>query len=159
MSGRALIKVNKEALKEKENMDCLIEAFYDIMSSTERDFENMKNKSWYKHFWEIITFSQDNKKRLARGVGSLAQMQDIIIKVISSLSYEFSQITNFIKNNRVVINDILERLSSLQNELLHIQDDLITIKKALSHAIFYNRIKLKEIPDGDKQLILCAVYK
>jgi len=152
MSGKALIEINKEALNESVNLDSLVEAATVIMSSTEKDFEAMKSKAWYKRLWELITFSQDNKKRLAKGVGSLAQMQDIIIKIILTLSKENPQIAKLAENNRDAINGIMERLYVQQ-------DQLLAIKKALSHAVYYNRIKLSEITPHDRRLIYCAIYK
>jgi len=152
MSGKALIEVNKEALNESVNLDSLIEAVTAIMSSTEKDFEAMKSKAWYKRLWEMITFSQDNKKRLAKGVGSLAQMQDIIIKMILTLSRENPQIAKLAENNRDAINAIMERLNMQQ-------DQLLAMKKALSHAVYYDRVKLSEIPPHDRRFILCAVSK
>jgi hypothetical protein len=152
MNGKALIEINREALNDRACYDILIEAANTILASSEKDYETIKNEEWYTRLWELLTFSHDNEKLLARGVNSLAQMQDIIIKIILMLSSENYQIANLVIKNRDAINDTIERLNKQQ-------DEIITIKKALSLAVYYPRITISEIPPHDRGIILCAIFK
>jgi len=152
MDGKLLIGISDETLNEKANLDILIEATNTIINTTEKDFETIKNKEWYKRFWELITFSQDNNKLLAKGVNSLAQMQDIVIKVLLMLYKKNNKIHNFVTEQQYAIDGIIDRIYLLENEIL-------SMKKALSSAIYYSLIKISEIDYYDKGLIGCALYK
>jgi hypothetical protein len=152
MNGNAVIGINTTAFEDEGAFDNLIAAANDVMNASGKDFSTMKNKAWYKRLWELVTFSKDNEKRLAKGVGSLAQMQDIVIKMMLMLSKENPQIAALVEENRDTINKILESLNVQGAELL-------SLKKALSHATYYNRVKLSDISPKDKRIIFCAVRK
>jgi hypothetical protein len=151
MNGELNININEKALKDNNNINTLIEAANTIFYSHEKDFEAIKNKNIFIRLWEFITLSQDNKIIVEKEITSLSQMQYIIIKVLSLLSNKQMQIANLINLNRDTINVILESLNIQKDELL-------SIKKALSSAVYYPSIKISEIPFHDIRLMYCAIY-
>ena len=46
----------------EDTLATLITAAQEIASASEKDFEKIKAKKWYKRLWELITFNNDNQK-------------------------------------------------------------------------------------------------
>jgi hypothetical protein len=90
-------------VKSSQDMSWLIEAANDVVNATEKDFEVMKGKKWYKRLWETITFSKDNQIRTAKGVSNLAKLQEIIVRVLVLLSNENAEISEVVKSNSAMI--------------------------------------------------------
>lgn len=109
------VGLTQSAMDDSEQtIQCLIEASNEIFNSSEADFEQMKSKKWYNRLWETVTFSKDNEKKLARGVSNLAQLQEIITKVLLIVSGKSAEISEIIAENASSIN----RLSDNQEAIL-----------------------------------------
>jgi hypothetical protein len=153
MSDTMLMQVNQEALSKPENIDCLIEAANDILSNTSLSFEEMKKKKWYNRLWEMVTFSKDNEKKLAKGVSSLAQVQAIVLKMLMMLSRENTRIAGIVAEN----SGNIERLAE---NVLHIAAEIDMIKAELHrNTYFHERIKLSDISDKELELIYSGTIK
>ena len=152
MSDKALVKIDKFRLNNPSEIDEFEKSALMVLNATEKDFHEMQQKKWYKRFWEIITFSKDNEKRIARGVASLAKIQEITIKMLIMLSSENKQIVELVESNRDAINNVLKRLN-LQ------RDEFLLLQKMLSHMLYYTRVKLSEISANDREIIMFSTGK
>lgn len=90
-----------------EDMSWILDAAQETMCATEKDFEAIQSKKWYKRLWETVTFSKDNQIHLAKGVSSLTKLQEIMVRLLVVLSQDSVEISNAIKQN----SDLISRLS------------------------------------------------
>lgn len=132
------IKININPVQE---IDWLIEAATEVATSSESDFTAMQSKKWYKRLWETITFSKDNQIRTAKGVSSLAKLQDILARVIVTLSKDDATISEAVKQN----SQLIRKLSA--NDRL--------LQKKINKIIYGGRdeIDFSDLPK-EKQIIL-----
>jgi len=155
MPDNALLQIqinNSLELRDPTIINELMDSSLKILRTSENEFREMQNKKWYKRFWEIITFSKDNEKRLAKGIASLSKVQEIVIKMLLMLSCENRQILAFVKGNRETINAVMKRLSSLKKYV-------ILLEKLLSGMIYFTRPKLSDISPNDREIIMFAAWK
>ena len=103
-----------------DDISCIIEAAQETMNATEKDFEAIRSKKWYKRLWETVTFSKDNQIKMAKGVSSLSKLQEIMIRLLVVLSQNSTEISNAVKQN----SDLINRLS-ITDALLSRQIDKI----------------------------------
>jgi len=159
MPNNALLQINSFELRNPGEINELMVHALEILNANEKEFREMQNKKWYKRLWEIITFSRNNEKCLARGVTSLAKVQEIVIKMLVMLSRENRQIAALVESNRDAINAAFERLIKLQNDINLVQNDVINLKKILSGMVYFSRPRLSEISAGDREIIMFAAGK
>ena len=152
MPNNVQIQINKYELNKTNAVDELTNSAKKILIANEKEFQEMQNEAWYKRLWKVITFSKDNEKRLARGITSLAKVQEITIKMLLMLSGESRQIFELIEKNRDSINGIMERL-------IKQKDELLSLKKILSHMRYHTRVRLSDLPVSDRERILFATGK
>lgn len=103
-----------------DDISWIIEAAQETMNATEKDFEAIRSKKWYKRLWETVTFSKDNQIKMAKGVSSLSKLQEIMIRLLVVLSQNSTEISNAVKQN----SDLINRLS-ITDALLSRQIDKI----------------------------------
>ena len=135
-----------------EAIQCLIDAASQIFASSEQDFQALKNTKWYKRLWKIITFSKDNEKKLARGVSSLAKLQEIIMKALLLLAGKSAAISDFVNQHDKQIAQIAKdqvELAKIQDVIL---DELDRLKIGAEKAITLYDI------EGDKRKIFMAAF-
>lgn len=105
----------------QQDIALLIEAAEDIQNATEANFSHMKNKKWYNRLWEIVTFSRDNIKVLAKNTASLAQMQDIILRVIVMASKESRELSQYLATHSEQMENIAKGQTALANAIAKIK--------------------------------------
>lgn len=149
------LKISLSAEAEKnssETVQCLIDAASQIFSSSEKDFEEMKNTKWYKRLWQLITFSKDNEKKLANGVSSLSKLQEIVMKALLIMSEKSAEISDFVCEH----DEKIARISKAQSALAKTQDAILDeIDRLKSGA--EKSIKLQDV-DGEKRGIFMSVF-
>lgn len=116
------IILSQEALdNSQETIQLLIEAANEIASASEQDFQEMKGKKWYKRLWELVTFSKDNEKRIARNVSNLSKLQEIIMKAIVVLANQSANTAEIVKENSEIIAVLaskMEMSTSVQHAII-----------------------------------------
>lgn len=138
-----------------DNMDAdvVLEALTDILKASEEDFQSLKEKTWYKRIWGMLTFSKDNEKRIASGVATLAKLQDVIIKLVLQLSKENAQISECARKNQAQIHQLAGCVLANDQNIYEIRQtlDLLTPTK-------YRRLEFLSIP-SEHQYIMVSVLR
>ena len=119
-----LTQQGKENLTDTINT--LMEAAQEIANSSEKDFEQMKSKKWYKRLWEVITFSKNNQKTTARGVSNLAKLTEIIMKAIVLLANHSEETAKLVSE---ALNDIENLEGRLEELSLNFKKLALEVKK------------------------------
>jgi len=150
MSDRAVIRLNRVNISDQSDIDILIQAANEVYSANEADFHHMKNKKWYKRFWEIITFSRDNQKVMARHVASLAKTQDIVKTAILMVSKESREIAEQLR----VVAELQPQLEKAINRIIYKHEprpDIRNMSEQHQFVIFSTLFKFVNMsyPDGD----------
>lgn len=101
----------------EETIATLMEAAQEIANSTEKDFEKMKSKKWYKRFWELVTYSKDNQKVTARGVANLAKLNEIVMKAIVILA-------RYSADTATLVSESLQKIENLEDYLGQVTSSL-----------------------------------
>lgn len=118
----------------------IIEAAVDLSEATEADLQAIKEKKWYKRLLDIITFSKDNQIQVAKDIGSLAKLQEIMIRVLAMLSQENAAISTTVRQQAELLKGLSCKDTALQNAIKKIKfggttqidfSDLDREKKAL----------------------------
>ncbi len=136
----------------KETIECLISAASAIFSKTENDFEEIKNTTWYKRLWKLITFSKDNEKKLANGVSSAAKLQEIIMKALLLLSDKSADISDFLCKHDEEIVRLSKNQASLAKNQSTISDEIERLKTGAKKTISLYNI------EGDKRKIFITAF-
>ena len=105
----------------EETIATLMEAAQEIANSSEKDFEHMKSKKWYKRLWELVTYSKDNEKMTARGVQNLAKLNEIVMKAIVILA-------RYSADTAALVSESLNKIENLENRLNEL-DKILGVNK------------------------------
>lgn len=108
------------SVRSIDDVSWILEAAQDTINATEKDFDTIRSKKWYKRLWETVTFSKDNQIQMAKGVSNLAKLQEIIIKLLVVLSQDSVEISKVVQQN----SELILRLS-VTDALLSKQIDKI----------------------------------
>lgn len=129
---------------QSEAIAVLIEAANDISNATENDFNKMKSKKWYKRLWEMITFSKDNQKIMARNVGNLAKLQEIVMQALLILSKESSEMAATIYEHEDLINQLAFNQKESQKIMCAIIKEIERIKTGIQPDLTVNDLNPNE---------------
>lgn len=143
-------EINQANLKT----DVILEALNDVLTASEADFQGLKEKTWYKRLWGMVTFSKDNEKRLASGVANLAKLQDIVIKLVMQLSRDDKQIAQAVLDNQVQINELAG--SVLQNAQ---EQQAVNQRLKLLEQPTYQRLEFLSLLPEHQYIIVSALRK
>lgn len=138
----------------EEDIQFLIESAAEISSATEADFESMKSKAWYKRFWNMITFSKDNEKNLAKGTKSLAKLQEITIQVMLKLSNENVQFAEAVRNN----TNLLDKLANSEIRLTKGVKELLADMQQRKYGN-YERLDIRVLSKENRFIIISVLRK
>ena len=78
---------------ENEDVDSIALAIKKLSTSSENQFNELKNERWFNRLFNMITFSNKKNIRLAEQINTLAQAQEILIRVLLLLSEKSSEIS------------------------------------------------------------------
>lgn len=129
------------SVNQNEDLSWIIQAAQELAVSTESDMKAIKAKKWYDQLLETITFSQGDKIQTAKDIGTLAKLQEIVIRILVMLSQENAAIST-------VVREQTELLKGLQ-----IQDAalLTAIKKIKFGGT--DQLSFAELPKEIKALL------
>lgn len=118
------------------------EAAKEIFSVQEQDFEEIKNRPWYKKLLNCITFGSLDKKKIVKDIRSLSTLQNLFF-VIYSKCYE---------QQSEVIERIIDEQKKSNNRLAHIYTKYIV---GINSQAELERINSKEA----KEILLLMLSK
>ena len=91
------VRVNPEMYSgSQEDYDALKAAVKQLSSASQEQFETIKKEKWYNRVFDMVTFSQKGKKRIAEQVSTLAQAQQILIELLMRLSDNDSSVSRLV---------------------------------------------------------------
>ena len=116
---------------ENEDVDSIALAIKKLSTSSENQFNELKNERWFNRLFNMITFSNKKNIRLAEQINTLAQAQEILIRVLLLLSEKSSEISELVKNNAKDIEKLGENDIYLLNRIKKLEDKVLDIKRKI----------------------------
>lgn len=113
----------------EENYDSLREAVQRLSSASEEQFESIKKEKWYNRVFDMVTFSQKGKKRLAEQIGTVAQAQQILLELLLRLSANDTKVSELVLQNKSSIERIQEQNIYLLSRIKRLENVALGIKK------------------------------
>ena len=111
----------KIAIKQTDDIAWIIEAAMDLSKATEDDLQAIRGKKWYNRLLDTITFSKDDQIHVAKDIGSLAKLQEIIIRVLVMLSQESAAISAAVRQQAELLKGLSAKDTALLNALRKIK--------------------------------------
>ena len=108
------LKLANISISDNKDIEMLLEAANDLRNASEGDFNHMKDKKWHKRLWEVITFSKDGQKVVAKNIASLAKMQDIVIRALLIVSAENPKILDRIETHIDLTSNLRDALAKMK---------------------------------------------
>lgn len=138
-----------------------------LFTASEAQFEKIKKEKWYNRLWDLVTFSQKGKKRLAEQISTVSQAQQILMEILVRLSDRDKKVSDLVVtcyNNIKQLQEqdtyLFERITELENSCIlgikksaDIADLSEKNKQILSGCLHYlmNYYIDKNISDRQKQ--------
>lgn len=116
---------------ESEDIDSVALAIKKISTSSENQFNELKKERWFNRLFNMITFSNKKNIRLAEQISTLAQAQEILIRILLLLSEKSSEISELVKNNTKNIEKLGENNIYLLNRIKKLEDKVLGIKRKI----------------------------
>ena len=122
---------NRESEFSGDDLDLIQKAITTLSSASQDQFEEIKKEKWFTHLFDMVTFSQKGKERLATQISSVAQAQQILLEILLRRSSDDEKISDMVVNS---MNDIkkmqgqdlylLSKINQLENITLGIKADM-----------------------------------
>ena len=131
---------------ESEDIDSIALAIKKISTSSENQFNELKKERWFNRLFNMITFSNKKNIRLAEQISTLAQAQEILVRILLLLSEKSLEISELVKNN---VKDI-EKLGENDIYLLNRIKNQVERDSNFDWIIFrYNNNYNEDFEDDD----------
>ena len=145
------LMVNKETFKgEQDDYDAIREAVEKLSNASQDQFETIKREKWYNRVFDMITFSQKGKKRIAEQVGTIAQAQQIFIELLLRLSANDTHISEIVAESMENIRKIQEQNLHLLSRIKQLENISLGIKPDMD---------IHTLSDKNKQVLSACLYK
>ena len=147
MLNQLEVRIESVNLSDPQDIYALVQAANDMQGATEANFAQMRDKKWFKRLWEIITFSKDNQKVMAKNVASLAKMQDIVVRALLMASKDENEIAGYLTKNA----EQLRAIAALQPKLT----------KAIDKIVYEHdpRPDIRDMSVEHRYVIVSAIWK
>ena len=116
---------------ESEDIDSVALAIKKISTSSENQFNELKKERWFNRLFNMITFSNKKNIRLAEQISTLAQAQEILVRILLLLSEKSLEISELVKNNTKDIEKLGENDIYLLNRIKKLEDKVLGIKRKI----------------------------
>ena len=137
----------------EDTLATLITAAQEISIASEKDFEKIKAKKWYKRLWELVTFNNDNQKIQARGVGNLTKLNEIIMKAIVLISKQSKDIAAKVHESLKQMQQFEEDVSDLYKQQIKIISVVQKIKRG-----FETEERFDELSQNQRDIIFAILH-
>ncbi|MCM1124130.1 MAG: right-handed parallel beta-helix repeat-containing protein [Eubacterium sp.] len=142
--------VNREAyVGDQDDYDVIKEAVKKLSAASQEQFESIKKEKWYNRVFDMVTFSQKGKKRIAEQVGTLAQAQQILIELLLRLSENDANISKIVLDSMEDIAKIQEQNIYLLSRIKRLENVTLGIKKDMD---------LSSLTDFEKEVLCACLY-
>lgn len=138
--------IDEHTFANAENIEILKEAARELFSASEEDFEQMKSQNWYKRTWQMITFSKDNEKVMAKNITSLAKAQDIVLKLLLSLSDDNKEIA-------LIVSELSGKIYNLANATEVIAQKVIVVDNFIKYG-YKKSGSIDDFSDAQKSVLI-----
>ena len=144
------IRVNQEMFSgNQEDYDALKEAVKRLSSVSEEQFESIKSEKWYNRVFDMVTFSQKGKKRIAEQVGTLAQAQQILVELLMRLSDNDADVSKIVVESMEDIRRIQAQNIYLLSKIKRLENISLGIKTDMD---------LNKLSDANKKILCACLY-
>lgn len=137
----------------EDTLATLITAAQEIASASQKDFEKIKAKKWYKRLWELVTFNNDNQKIQARGVGNLAKLNEITMKAIVLVSKQSKDIAEKVHESLKQLQQLEDDVSDLYEQQIKIISVVQKIKRG-----FETEERFDELSQNQRDIIFAVLH-
>lgn len=144
------LTVNRRAFNgDQGDYDSIREAIKRLSSASQDQFDEIKKEKWYNRVFDMLTFSQNGKKRLAEQVGTLAQAQQIFVELLLRLSENDSSIAKIVVDSMDDIRRIQEQNIYLLERIKRLEDTALGIRTDMD---------LNRLSDSQKKVLCGCLY-
>lgn len=133
----------------QEDHDALKEAVKRLSTASEEQFKTIKNEKWYNRVFDMVTFSQKGKRRIAEQVGTLAQAQQILIELLMRLSDDDSSVSKLVVESMEDIKRIQEQNIYLLSKIKKLESISLGIKPDMD---------LNKLSERNKKILCACLY-
>lgn len=145
----ATLQLDTDMHLQTQDYDAIQTAIQQLTTVSQGQFEEIKKEKWYHRVFDLVTFSQKGKKRLANQIGTLAQAQQIFMELLLRLSITDAKISQLVAKSfedirKLQTQDIylLNRIQKLENVVLGIRPDT----------------DIQTLSDREKQILSACLY-
>lgn len=128
-------------------------AIQKLSSLSQEQFEEIKNEKWYNRLWDMVTFSQKGKKRLAEQIGTVAQAQQILVEMLLRLSEKDRNISELVVKNAAYIERIQRDNIYLLSEINLLKDKIADINVKVKYDA-----NIRDLNDEEKRALSGCLY-
>lgn len=133
-----------------EDYDILHKAIHELSSASQDQFDEIKREKWYHRVFDMVTFSQKGKKRLAEQISTVAQAQQILLELLLRLSENDNAISGMVRES-------FDDLKKLGEQNIYLLD---RIKKLENAALgLYTDTDIHNFSQKEKQILCACLYK
>lgn len=144
------VRVNPEMYSgSQEDYDALKAAVKQLSSASQEQFETIKKEKWYNRVFDMVTFSQKGKKRIAEQVSTLAQAQQILIELLMRLSDNDSSVSRLVVESMEDIKRIQEQNLYLFSKIKKLEDISLGMKPDMD---------LNRLSEKNKKVLCACLY-
>lgn len=144
------VRVNSEMYcGNQEDYDALKMAVKQLSSVSQEQFETIKKEKWYNRVFDMVTFSQKGRKRIAEQVSTLAQAQQILIELLMRLSDNDSSVSKLVMESMEDIKKIQEQNLYLLSKIKKLEDISLGIKPDMD---------LNKLSEENKKVLCACLY-
>lgn len=133
----------------QEDYDAIREAIQELSHVSQNQFEGIKKEKWYNRVFDMVTFSQKGKKRMAEQIGTLAQAQEIFVELLLRLSDQDAIISKMVVKALGDIHRLSEQNNYLFGKVKCLENRLLGIREEMD---------INKLPEFEKKVLSGCLY-
>ena len=136
----------------QETLETLQKAAVDVFSESETNLTELQKKTWFKRLFELLTFSRNNEKALAKSVASLAALQEIVVKALLVLSVQNTELSGDVLDLAEGYKLLSEQINRMAQTQYKLANRLIEWEYGAKRELLISELK------EHKQAVVFGVY-
>lgn len=146
---KAELMLNEIAYKP-EDYDAIKQAIKSLSESSQEQFEEIKKEKWYNRVFDMITFSQKGKKRLAEQISTVAQAQQIFVELLLRIASDDEKVSKIVAESMGDIRRIQEQNIYLLSKINQLENISLGIRTDMD---------INKLSDKHKQVLTACLHK
>lgn len=123
---KELYTVDYEAyFRSETGFEDLKAAVENLAAANERQFEEIKNETWYTRLFDYITYSKKNEKRLASQIRNLNQAQAALVEILIRLSDVDTKVAQLIRISYSFVKKLSGNDLELQSKINYLENRFV----------------------------------